>query len=67
MNKFDFALYVIFFNIYLLVCWIAPLAVIDCFDNRWLNVIAFHVVIVAVVGFAWFVGYAASKSNNFRG
>jgi len=67
MNKFDYALCIILFNFYLLFLWVAPLNITDIFDNRWINVIAFHVGALFVVGFLFIIGYAASKSNNFRG
>jgi len=67
MNKFDWVLCAIFFNIYLVVCWVFPLNVTDGLDNRWLNVLFIHAGFALAIGFCWVVGYTASKSNIFRG
>jgi len=65
MNKFDFVLCGIFFSIYLLFFWAMPLYVHDLFDNRWLNVVAFHAAIAGFMGIIAFIIYACGRSNRF--
>ena len=67
MNRYDLFLYSVFLVVYVFIGWLAPLSTIDGFDNRWLNVAAFHLFTACLVWFLFAVGYAAGKSKNFRG
>lgn len=65
MNRYDYLMCLIITAWYVVGLWFVPLNIVDLFDNRYLNVIAFHLFILAAIGVVYGIVVIKEKSNCF--